>query len=57
MIPAYINRCVEVTDVANADLGFLSDVLFAYALLGGAERQNVNVQFENFYASTKPALA
>lgn len=53
VIPAYINRCVEVTDVANADLGFLSDVLFAYALLGGAERQNVNVQFENFYASTK----
>lgn len=53
VIPAYINRCVEVTDVANADLGFLSDVLFAYALLGGAERQNVNVQFENFYASAK----
>lgn len=53
VIPAYINRCVEVTDVANADLGFLSDVLFAYALLGGAERQNVNLQFENFYALAK----
>lgn len=53
VIPAYINRCVEVTDVKNADRAFLSDVLFAYALLGSAERENVTSGFENFYAAAK----